>query len=206
MDRVSRLYPIQHNCPNLRIFHTNNSFVAPPFLNLWCTPFVRPILDYFMSPTLFTLSFVVCIFLLCRLEGSPMWNITSFGCFFPLHESPLSNELFFPFMDPMCPKYLILPSTITSLRPVHTPFLVLIAMTLYGCANGVIQPLWCAHAAKGRQVHSLGVLPSCPILSQMQPKSPSSISREEGCVPPWDWTSPLCPKVLLPMPIRQVLS
>jgi hypothetical protein len=91
-----------------------------------------------------------------------------------------------------------------------TPFLVLFlvpfVLTLRGCTDEVIQPLQCAHAAKGRHVYSSSMLPSFLVLSQMQPKSPSPVAREAGCVPPWVFTSPLCPKVLLPMPTTQVIS
>jgi len=85
-------------------------------------------------------------------------------------------------------------------------FLVLIVMTLCECVDGVFQPLCCIDAIKGGWVHSLGMLPSCPILAQTQPKSLSSVTREKGCVPPWDCMSPLCPKVLLQMPITQFIS
>jgi hypothetical protein len=45
---------------------------------------------------------------------------------------------------------------------------------------------------KGRWVHSLGMLPSFPALSQMQPKSLSIILRKVRCVPPWCRMSPSC--------------
>jgi hypothetical protein len=64
-------------------------------------------------------------------------------------------------------------------------FLVSIIVTLMGVSMGSFNLSVCPCLPKGRWVHSLGVLPSFPTLSQMQPKSSSSIAREEGCVPPW---------------------
>jgi hypothetical protein len=65
-------------------------------------------------------------------------------------------------------------------------------MTPHGCVDGAIQPLQCAHVAKGRQVHSLGMLPSCTALTQTQLKSLSIILRKVRCVTPWCCTSLLC--------------
>jgi hypothetical protein len=38
-----------------------------------------------------------------------------------------------------------------------------------GCVYGVIQSLWCIHVSKGRHVHYLGMLPSCPALPNLNP-------------------------------------
>jgi hypothetical protein len=107
-----------------------------------------------------------------------------------------------PSVDPVHPSKPVHPSTIhVSWTDVPHPWvcapflvcsLVSIIVTPCGCVDGVIQPLWCAHVAEGRWVHSLGMLPSCPTLSQMQPKSPSIILRKVRCVPPWCRMSPSC--------------
>jgi hypothetical protein len=52
----------------------------------------------------------------------------------------------------------------------HAPclvfFLMLIVMTPHGRHDGVVQPLWCTHVVKGRQVHSLGMLSRFPTLAK----------------------------------------
>jgi hypothetical protein len=80
-----------------------------------------------------------------------------------------------------------------------------IIVTLCGCVGGFIQSLRCSHVAEGKRIQSLGMLPSCPALSQTQPKSPSIVLRQVRCVPPWAGTSALCHKVLLLTPKRLCL-
>jgi hypothetical protein len=116
--------------------------------------------------------------------------------------NPHSNDLLHPSMDPVCPSKPCVPinhHVSWTVCPILgcTPLslcssLVSIIMTPCGCVDGVIQPLQCAHVVEGRWVHSLGMLPSFPTLSQMQPKSPSIILRKVRCVPPWCCMSPLC--------------
>jgi hypothetical protein len=118
----------------------------------------------------------------------------------PLHE-PTLNQLITPSMDPVHPSK-PMPINHSSLGPTHPilghaplalcTLLMSIIVTPHGCVDGVIQPLWCTHVVEGRWVHSLGMLPSCPTLSQTQPKSPSIILRKVRCVPPWCHTSPSC--------------
>jgi hypothetical protein len=70
---------------------------------------------------------------------------------------------------------------------VHTHYLMLflvsIFMTLHGCDDGVVQPLWCTHATKGRRNHYSGVLPHYPTLTKMKSKTFFFIAREEGLCP-----------------------
>jgi hypothetical protein len=76
----------------------------------------------------------------------------------------------------MHPNKLVCPSTFT--------LLVEINVTLSDVFDGVIQPPQHAHVSKGGWLKSLGMRPSCPVLSQMQPTSPSTIIRKVRCVPP----------------------
>jgi hypothetical protein len=140
-----------------------DSSVTPPCLSLRCTPPQTELLSHVLLTCLCSWLCALCSYMdsKCHLHESSH----PLGVSCPLRTIvPKRTDV--PLCGPSAPNELTHQSSHlldrhTPSLSMHTPclvlFLVSIDMTLRGCADGVIQPLQCTHATKGRQVHSLGV-------------------------------------------------
>jgi hypothetical protein len=120
-------------------------------------------------------TFLGCaLVLLYGLQMSPSRIVASFGCVVPPSQTQCTQTNSCTHQPS-----LLLDQHAPSLGacPLPCSFPCVDRLTPHGCVDGVIKPLQHAHVVMGRQVHSLGMRPSCLVVAQMQPNSPSTFVR-----------------------------